>query len=145
MDSLFHGPDWQPRPEFLAEVDRFTESPAWVTEWQYPAARPLLAARAQAMVWLDLPTQVTMSRLVRRTVSRAIHREELWNGNHEPPLHTFFTNPDHVIRWGYRHRNELRELIPALPAEYPNLRIVHLRSTHDANRYLATLRQATLS
>lgn len=139
IDSLFHGPGWQPREEFLDDVRALVATDMWVTEWQYTDARPLLARRAQVLVWLDLPTPVAMMRLTRRTVDRAMHCRVLWNGNVEPPLWQVLTDRDHVMRWAWRRRNEMRELIPSLIEEYPHLRLVHLRSQSQADSWLASL------
>ena len=38
IDALFHGPGWQPRPQFHDDVARFVATEAWVTEWQYSEA-----------------------------------------------------------------------------------------------------------
>ena len=46
IDALFHGPDWEPRPTFVEDVDRFTSEAAWVTEWQYAPVRAMLVDRA---------------------------------------------------------------------------------------------------
>ena len=84
IDALFHGPAWMPRPEFLADVHSLLRTGSWTTEWQYDAARPLLAESADVLVWLDLPfVRVTLPRLLRRTIRRRWSREELWNGNME--------------------------------------------------------------
>lgn len=85
IDGLFHGPGWTPRPEFLDDVRALVAAPTWVTEWQYDAARPLLADAADVLVWLDPPFPRTFGRLVRRTLRRRWHREVLWNGNVEAP------------------------------------------------------------
>lgn len=46
IDALFHGPNWTPRESYEADVRRFVETPAWVTEWQYRVVRDLLAGGA---------------------------------------------------------------------------------------------------
>lgn len=140
LDALHHGPSWTPRPEFADDVLALATSEAWVTEWQYPQARPVLAARADLLVWLDLPVRVTMTRLGRRTVSRVRHRTELWAGNTEPPLRTIFTEPNHIVRWAWRTRHDYRTLVPAAQAAHPSLDLMHLRSQPAADRYLAALR-----
>ena len=43
-----------PRPEFVDEVAALVAGEEWVTEWQYSVVRPLLLARAELLVWLDL-------------------------------------------------------------------------------------------
>jgi adenylate kinase family enzyme len=102
IDSLHHGPGWTVLPTFVAEVTRFADGPAWTIEWQYHAVKPLLLRRADVLVWLDHGRWTVMSRVVRRTVIRRLRRQELWNGNVEPPLWTFWTDRDHIVRWAWR-------------------------------------------
>lgn len=138
IDALFHGPGWTPRPEFVADVERLVDHESWVTEWQYASARPLLAARADLMVWLDLPFwTTTFPRVVRRTVRRRIRREELWNGNVEPPFRRFLTDPEHIVRWAVSTRNKYRERVPRLDGEMPSLGVVRLRSNRDVEHWLS--------
>lgn len=136
IDGLFHGPGWTPRPEFDDEVAALAASERWATEWQYASARPVLAARADLVVWLDLPRRVVMRRVVRRTLRRRIRREELWNGNREPALRTVLTDPDHIVRWAWRTHAQHAERIAALAAARPELPIVRLRSAGAVERWL---------
>ena len=139
VDSLFHGPLWQPLDTFEDEVRALVARPAWVAEWQYAQGRPLIAARADTLVWLDLPSRVTLSRVVRRTIRRRIHRERLWNDNLEPPLHTFFVDPDHIVRWAIRTQRKLVTRVPETEAAHPQLHVVRLRSQREVDRWLAAL------
>ena len=137
IDALFHGPGWTPRPEFLDDVHALIAQDSWVTEWQYSPARPLLAARADLVVWLDFPFfTVTLPRVIRRTIRRRTRRDELWNGNVEPPFHTFFTDPEHIVRWAWSTRNNYRERMPTLQSAPPDLTIVRLRSPRQADAWL---------
>lgn len=139
LDSLFHGPNWEPRAEFANDVENLTQEPTWVSEWQYSAVRRLLAQRADTLIWLDYPMPVSMVRLIRRTVRRRRQREELWNGNYEGPLWGIFTDPDHIIRWGWQTRNKLKALVPTLERKFPGLRVVRLRSPREADTWLERL------
>jgi adenylate kinase family enzyme len=140
IDALFHGPGWVPREDFVADVERFSAEPAWVTEWLYSAVRELLLNRADTLVWLDVPRPVVMSRLVRRTLWRRLRRETLWNGNVEPPLWTFFTERDHIVRWAWRsHRRTARRVAAAAP-EHPEIAMVRLRTRREIERWVGALR-----
>lgn len=139
IDALFHGPDWEPRATFVDDVDRFTSEPAWVTEWMYAPVRELLVERADTLVWVDLPTRVALWRLLRRTLRRRLRRLELWNGNVEPSLWTFFTDREHILRWGISTRNKFRERVPPLERSAPHLRIVHLRSQPEVDVFVERL------
>jgi adenylate kinase family enzyme len=137
IDALYHGPNWTYRETFLPEVDELIARPAWITEWQYRSARPRLAAAADTLIWLDLPSRVALTRLIRRTVRRRVRREVLWNGNVEGPLWRFFTGRDHILRWALRTQRKYRELVPALEAQHPGLAIVRLRTSREIEAWLA--------
>jgi adenylate kinase family enzyme len=137
VDALYHGPHWTPRAEFVADVERLSAGHQWVTEWQYPETRPLLADRAQLMVWLDLPRALVVAQVTRRTLARRIHRSELWNGNLEPPLHRFITDRDHVIRWAWRTHAGIAGQVLECAGERPHLIVVRLRSRSEVRRWLA--------
>lgn len=134
LDALYHGPQWVPRSEFTAEVSAFAATEQWVTEWQYSAVRPLLLARADLLVWLDLPRWRVMCQLGARTLSRRLRRTELWNGNLEPPLWTLAIEQDHILRWAWRThtptRDRVRDLLDA--ADRPVVvRLGNRREIHD--------------
>ena len=98
LDALHHGPEWTPRPEFLGDVRALVARPTWVCEFQYTAAKPLILERVDVVVWLDVPTAVTMWQVIRRTLIRRVLRTELWNGNVEPPLRSIFASKAHTSR-----------------------------------------------
>jgi adenylate kinase family enzyme len=137
LDALHHGPAWTPRPEFADDVARLVAGATWVTEWQYRTVRELLLARADCLVWLDLPRGVVMSRVVRRTLRRRVRREVLWNGNIEPPLRTLLTDPDHIVRWAWRTHTHTAERIDAVLRARPELVVVRLRRPAEVADWLA--------
>lgn len=137
IDGLFHGPAWTPRPSFLDDVRAFVARDAWVTEWQYDAARPILLERATLAVWLDYPLSLRMVRVVRRTVVRRLRRETLWNGNVEGPLWTFVTDRDHIVRWAWRTRHKYDDI--AAVVAHAGVPLVRLRSAAAADAWLESL------
>jgi len=137
LDELAHGPAWSMRAEFAADVEAFTRGPRWITEWQFDEARPVIAARADTLVWLDLPTPLIMTRLVRRIVSNRVRRVPLWAGNVEQPLWRVLVDPNHMIRWGHRSIGLVRDQVRAAEVDYPALRVVRLRSRRDVDAFVA--------
>lgn len=136
IDALFHGPDWTMRQSFEQDVRSFSAWPTWVTEWQYGSVRDHLAEIADLVVWLDLPKAVVMRQIIRRTLVRRMLRQRLWNGNLEPPLRTFITDPEHIVRWAWttHHKTALR--VGALLQERPDRAVVRLRSQEEAHQWL---------
>jgi adenylate kinase family enzyme len=136
IDSLHHGTGWTARPEFIADVAALAAGQRWVTEYQYPDARPLLLARADLVVYLLLPRLLVMSRVVRRSIRRSIRREVLWNGNVEPPLWTLFTDREHVVRAAWRSRSRIASRIAEIQAARPDLPFVLLTSGNEITQWL---------
>jgi adenylate kinase family enzyme len=145
LDSLHHGPGWTPRAEFEDDVRRIAAGDTWASEWQYAAVEELLLARADLLVWLDLPRRVVMTRVARRTVSRRLRRTVLWNGNVEPPFRTFLTDPDHIVRWAWRTHPRTRERVLAALAARPDLPVVRLRSRAEVAGWVGRLSRGTAS
>lgn len=139
LDALHHGPNWVPRPEFAADVAAFAATDTWVTEWQYRAVRPLLLARADLLVWLDLTRLQVARGLLPRTVVRRVRRVELWNGNVERPLWTIFTDPEHVVRWAWYTHARTAARVHEVAAAPDGPVVVRLRGRSDTRDWLATI------
>lgn len=137
IDALYHGPDWTPRPSFIAEVDALTSRPGWVTEWQYESVRELLADRAELLVFLDYPRPLVMRRVIARTMRRRLGREELWNGNREGPLRSVFTDPEHIIRWAWNTHGSRGTLVDEAARRRPHLEVVRLQHPRVTEAWLA--------
>ena len=137
LDSLHHGPGWQRLDSFDANVAAIAAGEHWISEWQYREVRPVLAARADLLVWLDLPTALVMSRVIRRTYRRSVTNEELWNGNREPGMWHAITQPEGIIRWAWQSRHKLRRTMPTLGADYPDLTVIRLRTPREVEAFAA--------
>lgn len=139
LDALHHGPNWTPRQEFRADVERLAAREAWVTEWQYTRVKTLLAERADTVIWLDYVRPLVLWRVVKRTIMRKVRNEELWNGNREPSLFHSFMHPDGVVPWAMRtHSRNARE-VELLVIEQPRLRVIRLRNPQQATAWLRAL------
>ena len=141
LDALFHGPGWVPRPTFVADVTALAATEEWVTEWQYDRVRPVLLARADLLVWLDLSKPRVFAQLLWRTVVRRLRRVELWNGNREPPLHTIFTDPEHVLRWAWGSYARVGPRVRGVLEQDDHPVVVRLRSRREIRRWLAHVGQ----
>jgi len=136
IDSMFHGPSWTKRASFEDDVQRFSEGPCWVTEWQYDSVRALLADRADLLIWLDLSRFTVMRQVVRRTIVRRLRRQQLWNGNVEPPIRTVFTDPEHIVRWAWKTHGRTAGRVQELSTRHRDLPIVRLRNRAEIERWL---------
>jgi energy-coupling factor transporter ATP-binding protein EcfA2 len=137
LDALMHGPNFEPRPTFAADVDRATSAPGWVVDGNYADVRDLVWRRSDMVVWVDLPRLVTEWQVVARTIRRWVRREELWNGNREPGP-TGWLDPEHPVRWSWSTHPIHRQDFAARFAdpECSGLERVRLRSRAEVRRWL---------
>ncbi len=142
LDGVFHQPGWTelPREEFRARVTEIVAADGWVIDGNYSAVRDIGWARADTVVWLDLPRRVVMPRIVWRTVRRAALRRELWNGNRERWGNLLsLDKKESVIVWSWTQHNAYRErYLDAMrdPAN-AHLAFVQLRSPRAVREFLA--------
>jgi len=129
LDNLFWGPDWTPVPGclFQARVRDALAADTWIAEGNYggePAE--ILLARAELAIWLDLPLRVCLPRLIRRSLSRAATRQELFAGNRESFRHLLAR--DSILRWGpaHHHRHRRRWATRLSPGQAGGLPVVRL-------------------
>lgn len=134
LDALHHGPGWVKRPQFEAEVEAFSAGPRWVTEEQYHAyLGDLLWQRADTLIWLDLPRATVMWRVVRRSLRRAVTRQDLWNGNREG--FRDWLSPEHPIRWAWAHHARKQRAAAERISRHPHLTVIHLSSARAIHRW----------
>jgi adenylate kinase family enzyme len=139
IDGLYWRAGWTANESFVEEVTALVAGDSWVTEFQYREVLPILAERAQLLVWLRPPRSVVMSRVVRRTVRRRVRRELLWGVNVEQPLWRVFTDRDHMIRYAFRGFRLTEQRIRDVAVAHPQLPVVQLRSRRDVERLLRKL------
>jgi adenylate kinase family enzyme len=141
LDALYHENGWVPAdPEvFRARLRAAIEGqPRWVTCGGYRSlTRDITWPVADQIVWIDLPFALTFARVLRRTFSRAVHNEELWNGNRES-LRNMLLSRDSLLLFAVQHRNKYREAYPAALRE-EHVRSVRLRRQRDVAGWLRGL------
>ncbi|MDP9183161.1 MAG: hypothetical protein M3P04_10355 [Actinomycetota bacterium] len=105
----------------------------------YAAVRDTLWARAELLVWLDLPRWQVMLRVVRRSLWRGLQRAELWNGNRESL--SAWADPEHPVRWAWSQHGARRALIHDRVGDprWQQLSVVRLRSAGEARRWRRAL------
>ena len=71
LDQAFHQPGWIPGPPdvFRAEVERIAALPAWVIDGNYTNTIAPRFRAADTIIYLDMPSSLSMLRIVRRLVT----------------------------------------------------------------------------
>jgi hypothetical protein len=142
MDSLWWEPNWtEAGADVLAErLTKVVANDEWIVDGNYfsVGAREVVWPRADTIVWLDHSRWVTMPRVVRRTVTRAVRRTELWSGNRESLR--LALRPDSIILFAWRAHPTYRryESLDSDP-ELAHLTVVRLRRPRHVRQWLASL------
>jgi adenylate kinase family enzyme len=141
LDSVFHQPGWQPldRDEFRDRVGAAVAADSWVMDGNYRAVREIIWARADTIVWLDLPRRVVTRRIIGRTLRRVARRQELWNGNRERWRNLMTLNPrESVIVWSItkhgHYRRQFGEIFES--GTHGSAAVVRLRSAAAVREFL---------
>ena len=121
LDALFHGPNWTPtesdafRAAVVAELDTAEVAKGWIADGNYRRALgDLVLARADYVIWFNLPRRVVIYRLLKRTLLRGITRRVLWNGNREDIRNLFSNNPEkNVVLWSWVNHIDNQETYSA--------------------------------
>ena len=131
LDSVFHQPGWVQLAdeEFRRRVAEFVVAERWVTDGNYSSkVQDLIWARADTVVWLDLPRHRVMRRIIWRTLRRVIAGTELWNGNRERWANLLRADPMRsVIAWSWTRHHTTRQKYARAMADPANAHLTFIR------------------
>lgn len=135
-------PGWveRPRAEQRQIVSGIVAGDRWVLDTAYSHWRDVVVDRAELIVALDYPRVVSLARLVRRTLRRAITRERACNGNTESLRQAL--SADSIVVWHFRSFPGKRERIAAWEADPAAPQVLRMRSPRDTELWLKSLRRS---
>lgn len=137
LDAIRHQAGWVELPddEFVARARDIASGDGWVVDGNYGVVRPIFFERATHIVWPDLAKSVVMGQVVWRSLSRAVTKRPMWNGNTE--RFRTWGEPTHPIRWAWStYERRQREYSDATEADP---RWVRLRSRREIDEWLGRL------
>ncbi len=127
--------------EFRRRVLEATRPEAWVSDGNYGWVLDLLLTRATHLIWLDYSRRVVMSRVLRRSLVRALTGQELWPGTGNREEFRRWLSKEHPLRWAWdTHRDRRRrfDILFADPA-WGQVSKHRLRRPADAETLIARL------
>jgi adenylate kinase family enzyme len=137
VDDLTWEPGWVPVPtdEQRRRIEAICAEERWVLDTAYGAWLHVVLERVELIVALDYPRWLSLSRLVLRTLARAVDGRLICNGNRE----TFRTalSRDSIIVWHFRSFPRKRGRMRAWEADPSAPEVVRLTSPRHAERWLA--------
>lgn len=125
---------------FRADVKAALAGPEWVCAGAYRKVRPAIYARANTLVWLDLPFHLVLRQVLGRSFARAVLKMDMLNGNRE----TFarWLRKDHPIQvvWDHYHRKRVQFEAELARPETAHLDCLRCKTRGEVAQALETLR-----
>ncbi|MEV4136336.1 shikimate kinase [Dactylosporangium sp. NPDC049742] len=140
LDAIHHLPGWQPIDvtAFRKQVGELADGDGWVIDGNYSAVRDLVWARADTVIWFDLPRRTVMRQLLWRTLRRGVTRQVLWNGNREHLGNLFRLDPQRsILRWCWTRHHVYRDRYTRAATERRDIVFIRIAAHQDAAHLLA--------
>ncbi|WP_165008114.1 adenylate kinase [Corynebacterium lizhenjunii] len=128
-----------------ARASELIAAPHWVMASMGSATRDLIEPQLDVLIYLDYPAHITLTRLLRRTIARALTGATCCNGNRETIRKSFLSTESILVWWcrtfRSRHRSALeREQSCTGP---PTLRLRHPRELNHLLKHIRAAQSGT--
>jgi adenylate kinase family enzyme len=142
VDDLTWEPGWVPVPpeEQRRRIAAICAQDSWILDHGYGSWIDLVLARADLIVGLDYPRWRSLSRLIQRTLSRAIDHREICNGNTESFRQALSKNS--IVVWHFQSFANKRRQIREWQDDPDKPEILRLTSPAATRQWLANQRRA---
>jgi adenylate kinase family enzyme len=138
LDAIYYDADWNPLPadEFARRQQQLVDRPRWLLEGNYAGTLPIRLARADTVVFLDLPATVCLTGILQR-------RWRYRGGQHtQDGVYDRITWNFVRYIWGYRAT--MRPRVRDLLAEHGhNATLITLTSRRQTARFFHRVRAET--
>ncbi|SDI39226.1 Adenylate kinase [Arthrobacter subterraneus] len=142
-DDIGWFPGWQQRA--VEEQRRLAADIAsreeWVLDSAYATWRDMVLPRAELIVALDYPRWVSLSRLLRRSLYRAVNGQLVCNGNTESFRRLLAR--DSIIWWHFQSFTRKRQVIQAMKADPALPPVIVFKRPRDLSRWLSHVHSAS--
>ncbi|PEC08073.1 AAA family ATPase [Bacillus toyonensis] len=141
LDSFFWSENWTKANniDFRNNVKQCTEQSRWVIDGQYSHIKDIIINEVDTFIWLDLKFSQALYRVIKRTLSRLITQEELWNGNRENVI-----NALGLIKYTIQVYPEVvdtnKKLLNSIQSKSKQVTIFHIKSKKDLKKFTELIR-----
>jgi adenylate kinase family enzyme len=139
VDDLTWEPGWVtvPMDEQRRRIEAICAGDCWILDTAYSQWLDVPLARAELIVGLDYSRTVSLARLVRRTVIRALDKRPICNGNVET-WRTMFAK-DSILWWHFRSFARKRARMRAWAAAPATPATMLFRSPAETERWVSCM------
>ncbi len=144
MDQLFWKPKWEESTddEFFPKLIQAISGEAWVLDGNYNRTNSIKWQHADTIIWLDYSYPRTFFQLLKRTLSRAISKSELWPGtSNRESFGKSFLSKDSIFIWFFKYyrKNKVRYADLIRSPDISHIKFIRLRSPGEAKRFIDSM------
>lgn len=145
MDKIFWGPNWKSPTdeEFFGKLRAALSEQRWVLDGNYTRTVPIKWEKVELVIWLDYSFSRTLFQAIRRAISRAWSKEELWEGTGiRESFHKSFFSKESIIWWTITTHGKVRAKYEDYlsDSKFSNIKFVRLRSHKEARDFLKKIK-----
>jgi adenylate kinase family enzyme len=139
VDDLTWEPGWVAvaDDQQRRRIEAICAEERWVLDTAYGKWLEIPLARAELIVALDFPRRLSLARLIRRSVMRALDRKPICNGNHESFRHLL--SRDSIVLWHFRSFSRKRGRMRAWEADPKAPDVMRFTRPRQVEEWLASL------
>jgi adenylate kinase family enzyme len=139
VDDLTWEPDWVlvPDDEQRRRIAAICSGERWVLDTAYGRWLEIPLARVELIVALDFPRWLSLFRLVRRSVARAVDHRAICNGNRESFRNLF--SRDSIVGWHFKSFSRKRSRMREWEADPSGPAVVRLSRPREVEAWLRSL------
>jgi len=145
LDDLFWQDNWQQSADevFLAKLTTQMNQTAtgYVIDGNYSRSIPVKWREVDVVIWLDIPFHVNMWQSLKRAIKRAVTGRTLWPSSNNTESFSRMLSRDSIIWWMIKthQKNRKKYLHMMEDPQYQHIRWIHLKSSRQAQEFLAAL------
>ncbi len=138
LDAIYYDTDWNPLPadDFARHQQQLTDRPRWLLEGNYAGTLPIRLARADTVIFLDVPAMVCLTGI--------LHRRWHYRGGQHTEDGVYDRITWNFVRYIWGYRRTMRPRIDNLLAQHShNATLVTLTCRRQTARFLARIQAET--
>jgi len=144
MDAIYWKPNWvEPDDvQYFSDLKSALDCDAWVLDGNYSRTAAIKWKSVDTIIWLDYGFIRTFWQVIKRSITRAISRKEIWKGTgNKESFRRSFCSKKSVILWMLQnyHSNKRKYLALMSSEKLNDIQFYRIRSLKEAEYFLQNI------
>ena len=154
MDALVWGKNWSMSTDeqLFSKLKAELGNSNWVLDGNYMHTAPIKWDEVDTIIWLDYSFIRTLYQIIKRSISHAASKHEIWpDTGFKETFKKFYFSKHSILLWMLKYVlkkykiNKVKYNELMTDQKYAHIKFVHLRSPKECQKYLKSLQNQNLS